>query len=415
MTRRRASPAPARKPSAVGPLDQVRAKGGKIPPRLRDRERADGSWRLWWEPTPAERHLGFEVVELDPNRLTWSLRQAEGLNRRVQRAREGSMLSAGATRTVSALAAKFRASPRWGKLKPATRRDYDETLRRIEKKWGATRVAAFTKPIVYEWYETLYREKGASLAAHDVRVLSVLMTYGELVGWVTDHPALRLKLETPPPRDRVVSWEEFGDLLASAEKLQRPGVALGIAIAWYQGQRQTDVLAACAGDFIEREEEGEALLVWAFERSKARAGSEAKHAAMPIHDELRPLLDARLAELAGGGPAPDPLAPVVAFGGQAYAADTFRHHFAQVRAAAAKRMPSLRDVQFRDLRRSWAWWSREGGASERDRADGLGNQSDRNPRLGQTYNPPAFDGARRAVQAMKRPGKPAGAKKETRS
>ena len=93
--------------------------------------------------------------------------------------------------------------------------------------------------------------------------------------------------------------------------------------------------------------------------------------------------------------------------GQSFLADHFRHRFGDVRKAAAKRQPSLRDVQFRDLRRSWAWWSREGGSTERDRADGLGNQSDKNARLGQTYNPASFAGAQRAVEAMRRPCGPA--------
>lgn len=405
MTRPRHHASPARKAAARGPMAELHAMKEPPPARLRDRPRADGSWRLWWEPTAAERQLGFEPVELDPERLTWSVRQAAGLNLKVLRAREGKSLSSGGARTVSALAAKFRQSVPWTRLRPATQRDYDATLRRIEKKWGATQVAAFTKPIVYEWYETLHRDSGAAGAVHDVRVFGVLFSYGERIGWVTSHPATRLGLHTPPPRDRVLSWEEADALIAAAEAMARPGIALAIALAWYQGQRQTDVLAARAGDFAANEG-GD--LIWRFERSKARDGSETKSAALPVHDALRARIEARLAELVAEGEA-DPAAPLVVRGdGHAYLVDDFRKQFGKVRARAAKRMPSLRDAQFRDLRRSWAWWSREGGASERDRADGLGNQSDKNARLGQTYNPASFAGAKRAVQAMQRPKKDPG-------
>ncbi|MDF2235397.1 hypothetical protein P2H44_22810 [Albimonas sp. CAU 1670] len=387
------------KPPRLGPLAELEARREPPPAGLRDRPRADGSWRLWWEPSSAARQLGFEPVELDPNRLTWSLRQAAGLNRKVLQAREGVTLTAGATRTVSALAARYRQSPAWTKLRPATQRDYDATLRRIEKKWGDARAATFTKPIVYEWFETLHRESGESLAVHDVRVFSVLFSYGERIGWVQHNPATRLKLTTPPPRDRVLSWEEFDALLAAAERKGWPGMALAIALAWYQGQRQADVLAATLGEFGADD-------VWRFARSKARAGSSQKSAAIPLHSELLPRIAARRAELEAAGADPD--APMIAReDGAAYLDDHFRHRFAEIRKAAAKRMPSLRDVQFRDLRRSWAWWSREGGSTERDRADGLGNQSDKNARLGQTYNPASFAGAKRAVEAMRRPGGPA--------
>lgn len=302
---------PSRKRKPRAPLDDV----AEVPPRVRQRKRASGDWRLWWEPTSAEREaFGFEVVELDASQITWSIREAQALNRRVERARSGLTVAVRGGRTVSKLVVEYRRSPAWMKLRPATQRDYASTFLRIEAKWGATQVAAFTKPILREWYETLYRENGKWIAQHDLRIFSVVLGYGELRGWVNANPATRLKMETPQPRDRVLSWEKFDALCASAEDLGLAGMRLAIAVAWYQGQRQADVLAA-----------------------------------------------------------------------------------------AVKTTPSLRDVQFRDLRRSWAWWAREGGASDRDRADGMGNQSDKDVRLGQTYNPASQAGAGRAVEAMRRP------------
>ncbi|MEC9434649.1 MAG: hypothetical protein VYD87_17220 [Pseudomonadota bacterium] len=371
------------------PLDHV----DEVPARVRQRRRASGTWRLWWEPTTAEREaFGFEPVELDPNRITWSLRQALSLNRKVEAARKGVTLQDRGGRTFSRLAAEYRRSPLWERLREATRRDYDTTLRRIEKKWGPAQVAAFTKPILREWYETLYRDNGKWIAQHDLRIMSIVLGYGELRGWLPANPAVRMKMETPPPRERVLSWEEFDALRAAAADLDLPGMALAIAVAWYQGQRQKDVIEARVEDFADPG-------MWRFERSKAKAGSAQKGAVLPIHRELAPLLKPRLAKAKDGEPL------ILNTLGDFYRADNFRSHFGRTRAKAAETMPSLGDVQFRDLRRSWAWWTREGGASDRDRADGMGNQSDKNVRLGQTYNPASAAGAARAVAAMKRPKK----------
>ena len=67
-----------------------------------------GAWRIWWEPETTLRELGFEPVELDPKRLTWSVREAERLNGLVEAARSrGASATQGEKtgRTVKALIA----------------------------------------------------------------------------------------------------------------------------------------------------------------------------------------------------------------------------------------------------------------------------------------------------------------------
>ena len=58
-----------------------------LPPGLRQRRRADGAWRVWWEPSKTVRALGFAPVELPASAPTKALREAERLNREVARAR----------------------------------------------------------------------------------------------------------------------------------------------------------------------------------------------------------------------------------------------------------------------------------------------------------------------------------------
>jgi integrase len=364
------------------------------PARVRQRQRAAGGWRIWWEPEAAVRELGFAAVELDVQRLTWSAREASRLNKLVAQSRAGvaPIAATGGVRTVAALIAAFTASPAWGELSPDTQRDYRGGFRIIDQKWGGWQVVLFRRGIVVEWFEALHRDRGAYQAKSIMRKLSLLMSYAERREWIEANPCLRLRIPTPAPRDRVVQWHEFDALLTAAAQLGHDGMALAIAIGWFTGQRRRDILTATAGQVG-------ADGVWRFTRSKAATGSAQAPGAIKLHSELRPLVQARL-DLAATDAAPLCLDAAT---GVALSDDLAGKRWAAVRDAAAIACPSVIDVQFRDLRRSWAHWSREGGASDRDRADGMGNQSDRNARLSQTYNPPTMAGATRAVDAVRRP------------
>lgn len=375
--------------------DRPPIKDDDRPPRVRQRfGKREQRWVVWWEPETAIRGLGFERVDLDADRPTWSIREGKKLNEKVRRARMGDGLSAAAqssSKTVSALIERYQASPRFKSRKAATQRGYRASLRRFEKRWGASPVRLINKAIAAEWYDGLFDQKSAHMAAHEARVASVLFSYGERIGWVEVNPFLRLDKVMGEPRDRVADWREFDALRDAAAELGRPGMRFAIGLATLNGQRQTDMLAAYIGDVDEE-------FVWRFERSKARRGSAQKLAAVPIHSELHGEVEARRAEA-------DQDAPLIVddVTGRRFKEHWFRHVFRQIVERAAKREPSVRDLQFRDLRRTFSTLSREGGASDRDRGDAMGNTIDRNPRLNRTYTPPSFEGASRAVNAIKRP------------
>lgn len=367
------------------------------PARVRQRQKASGAWRIWWEPEAAVRELGFATTELDPKRLTWSAREAARLNKLVAEARAGvgggSPISGG--RTVSALIAAYVASPTWAALRPDSRRDYRGGFNIIEEKWSGWQVQLFRRGVVLEWFEALHRDRGAYQAKAVMRKLSLLMSYAERREWIDANPCLRLRIPTPKPRQRIVDWHEFDALIAAAVQLGQPGMHLAIAMGMLTGQRRADIIGARAGQVGGDH-------VWRFQRSKAADGSSQKPAAIALHPELLMQVKARLTSAA----AADPLCTDAATGA-GFSGNLFAHRFAAVRqAAVAAGMGSAVDIQFRDLRRSWAHWAREGGASDRDRADGMGNQSDTNPGLSQTYNPPSAEGAARAVIAIRRPDAP---------
>lgn len=168
-------------------------------------------------------------------------------------------------------------------------------------------------------------------------------------------------------------------------------IGAGIALATFMGQRETDIIGARPQDF--------AAGTWKVLRSKRQT-----HGAIAPHRCAAPWV--RLAgRQARRAAAPhDPARLLVYEGtGKPYSEDLFRRAFARVRAEAAKRCPSVADLQFRDLRRTAGHLARLGRASERDVADLLGNTAWKDPKLSGTYMPVTAETAARAVAAIRPP------------
>lgn len=372
-----------------------------IPPRdapagLRQRRRAGGDWRVWWEPSAAAREKGFRPVELDAGRPTWSVNEARKLARDVTRALTGNAVPRAGLRTMSALIQDYQASPAFRKLAAKTQADYRARMRVIARKWGGDPVTGFTKPVMRTWYETLLDASGEWQAVAMLRIMSLLFSYAELKGWRPEdsNPCRRLKMQTPDPRSRAADWAEIDALLAAARDLGWPAMECAIALALYQGQRQTDIRGARKEGFRQIVRGRKPELVWVLQRSK-----RGNLGTIPVHPEAAPLVRAQL--MRGEHPTGPLLVDDVT--GQPWTEDLFGDRFAAVRAAAAKKHPSLKTLQFRDLRRTFGVFARAGGATVDDVGNVLGNSVAVDPTLEETYLPPTYDTTARAVAAVKRP------------
>lgn len=358
---------------------------------LRQRQRADGSWRIWWEPKDYEKQRGFDSVTLDASRLTWSVRRAKELNAEVDRFSDGETRRTGGC-TMAHLIRRYKKAPKWGQLKPATQADYTEKMNTIEDKWGPEPAIQFTKPVMHEWYETLYRTRGAHRAKSLIRMMSILFSYAELIGWRPEdsNPCFRLQLVDPKPRNRVVGWGEFDALVQTALDRERFGMALALRLALFTGQRQTDLIQARCRDFFQHDT---GVWVWDLERSK-RGNADL----LPLHDELARLIDARIR------PDTDGDAPLLLDRhDRPFTKWSFRDDFRDVRAAVADSLPVVATLQFRDLRRTFGVMSRQGGATRDDTGDVLGNSLARDARLARTYTPAVRETVQRAINAIQRP------------
>lgn len=379
------------------------------PKGLRQRKRANGSWRVWWEPTAAEKELGFAAVELDADRPTWSINQAKQLNKNVERARDGETPAATGPggRTIDALIKDYMASRHFKNRKPGSKRSYATNIRAIGRKWGSHMVAGFTKPVMDTWYETLLNTSGPDYARQLVGMMSILFTHAELRGWRPErsNPCFNLKMATSTRRKRIASWDEFDALLAAADSLGWPVIAAAIGMATLNPPRQADVILAKVDDFddftfTDVDGQQRTVLVWGKDLQKRDNLN-----VVPIHQLIEQRIRNLLAAVADGQ---EYLFHDHATG-KPYSGDLFRKRWASVRKEAAKACPSLQQpgnaLQFRDLRRTFGARARAAGASKGDVADVLGNSAGQDPTLAGIYMPPSFYTALRAIDAVQRPTK----------
>lgn len=374
-------------------------------PGLRQRQRAGGGWRVWWEPNRSARALGFEPRELAAEKPTWSKREAKRLNDAVEAARNGKPRTPTGGRTISALIHAYRRDPAFTEKAEATRRSYAGLLRLIEEKWGPRPVADFTKPVMREWYMALRDQRGQTQAVRLVRMMSILFSLAEWKGWRPENsnPCYRLQLSGSARRDRVATWAELDAILDAASETGLPSIGTATLLSALQGQRQTDARRATVGAFRQTTVldsdpatgQSAQITVWVW---KVRRSKRGNLGAMRLHplvlDRVLPLLEDR--------PADAPLL-LDERTGQPYGQDLFERRWKEVRAAAARHCPSVADLQFRDLRRTFGVWARTGGASDADVEDVLGNTAASDAALAEIYMPPSLDTASRAVMSIRRP------------
>lgn len=387
-------------------MRKARGPVGDAPPHLRQRQRADGAWRVWWEPTGEIRKLGFVPVELDAQSPLKAAREARKLNDAVDQARltGGAPMARRGVPCIEDVIEDYKRGVHYlESLAPKTRDSYAKGLRLIIVKWGDVPVRDFSKPMARTWYESLYRESGKWQAAALIRLLSIIMNHAELRGWRPENsnPCMRLGVSIPKGRDRVVSWGEYDALQAAALAAGLPSIGLAMALSMLAGQRETDVMLALRGDFAQRKVRWpgstEETMVWVWHLDRSKTGASGT---ILLQDELAQLVTPVLAR-----PAPaDARLVIEERMVRPYDEDLFQSRFGEVRAAAiAKGCVSLTDMQFRDLRRSFSVNARRGGASVDDAGDVLGNSAAKNARIKGTYMPPDFTTAARAVAAAGRP------------
>ena len=384
----------ARKPSAPV-TSQV--------PNVRQRQRADGSWRVWWEPNATQRAAGFKPVELDATRPGFAARAAEKLNADAAAKIAGKApITGAASRTVRALIADYKASRFFQEKALPTQRAYRVDLKAIEEKWGPQPVTFFDAPICNTWYEALLTAKGAFRARAILRMFSILFKHAEVRGWreAETNPVASVSMKSTAARQRTCSWEEFDALLDAAEALERPMDGVIVALGVYTGQRVTDVIQARPQAFVTarmgRRRVARDGLVWILIQNKT-----GKEVQVPIHIDIEATVRDQLARATDG-----PGTLVWDEGtGKAYDINSMGKAWIRLRDEAAKAVPSIATLTQRDLRRTFSTNARAAGVSRDDLVDVMGNTLNTSAALAQVYTASQLATAARAVDAVKKPKK----------
>jgi integrase len=374
----------------------------KPPAGLRQRARSDGTWRIWWEPSARQRKAGAVPVDLRADNLGWSVGEAKRLTKAADARANGDTAPAQAYRSVLATIIEYRKSRFFTHLAASTREQYNADLKVIEAKWGGEPILSIDAPVMDAWYETLFNAKGIFRSRSILITMGIVMAHAERLGWRPkgSNPCRNLRMEKPKGRRRKGTWEEMEACLQAAKTLDLRGVELALLLVIFSGQRQADILAARPEHFqavnmlVPGAADPQPVWVWSLTRQKrGNAGT------IPMHDEILPAL--RLARLdAAQGPGTLIWDAVT---GNAYDRHLFAKRWQAVRRLAAKTAPTVKDLQWRDLRRTFAGLARLGGASRDDVGETIGNTAATNEELGAVYMSPQLETTARAIAAVKRP------------
>jgi integrase len=326
------------------------------------------------------------------------VRQAKDLNRQVEHAVSAPKRALRPQgRTITDLVENYRKSPAWSDLSDKSRQSYSRLLAQIERKWGNQLVVDFTKPVMAQWYETVLGTGKTRMAQALIRMMSILFSRAETIGWRAEgsNPCFRLKMRSPGPRRASLGWEGLDALVAAADGLGLHAIGTACLLLALQGQRSTDVRKARRGDFHLHAAPG-AAPVWLWVLRRQKRGTDG---VLPLHPEVETRLRPVLLAADSAADAPLLLTP----DGQPYSEDLFIKHFNRARAVAVETVPGLDGLQMRDLRRSFGILARQGGATIEDVGDVLGNTAARDPSLKDIYMPATLATTARAVAAIKRP------------
>lgn len=176
------------------------------------------------------------------------------------------------TDTVRALDEAWASSPEWRSMKPRTQVEWSRHRSRIVEAWGDLQVKGIEPKHVLAMRDAW--ADWPATANNLMRCLSSMMSWSVPRGWRADNPCREVR-----PLKAGDGYEPWGwDMIETARERLREDLWWSVALALYTGQRQGDVLAmrwdAIQGGMI-----------------AVRQGKTGKRLAIPLHRDLRPVLD----------------------------------------------------------------------------------------------------------------------------
>lgn len=219
-----------------------------------------GGTRYYWQPSPTLRKAGWKPLALGRD-LDAAVAAAKKRNLEVDSWRTGGAKPRAIAKfvrreTVAHVIALYK-TKRLPALGEKTRIEYASKLRAIEAWAGPEPIAAITRKNILVFRDALYAPDSdgrvrATTAHATLKMLRTLLAWAkeeELVA--TNVAAGRLGIETPRPRDQVWSPDARNAILAAAAAAGLPNMALAMLLAATIGQREEDLLKLLHSQFVE--------------------------------------------------------------------------------------------------------------------------------------------------------------------
>lgn len=239
-------------------------------PGLRPKRTAAGI-RYYWEPSATMKKAGWKPMPLGADPLE-AHNKAEARNKEVAAWREGGArpreVKAYVTRaTVDGLIQAYKDAgyPRLKQggrgaadrfVAESTRYEYDSKFRVISAWAGSEPVLAITRKNVETLRDGLMEPDKKGRIRHNVahgtlRVLRTLLKFGVKKGLIEKNPAESFDLAAPPPREQVASIEAREALLEVADAAGEPNFGLAMLLGWKIAQREGDLLKTLQTQYAE--------------------------------------------------------------------------------------------------------------------------------------------------------------------
>jgi integrase len=294
--------------------------------------------RYFWRPTKAVKALGFANESLGSD-LHTAIARARDLNKQVEKAKSGIKDSPQPkARTISALIDAYQGSAGYTALKRSTVPAYDCVLREIRSRAGDHMVADIDRAGLKETYLKL-QKRGLSVANLHMRIWRMLLNVAVDSGWINANPAAKLNLTAPPERETVWTPDQAAQFCEAALADGSPQIRLAFLLAYDLGQRMGDILKLSWSNYT-----GNGFRI---KQSKTKA-----HINVPFEN---PFLWAEIDSMDRKG-----ALVLLMAKDRPWREAYFSHECTRIRRLA--KLPE--DLKFRDLRRTAATESGDGGASE---------------------------------------------------
>jgi hypothetical protein len=431
-------------------------------PFLVTRRNKDGSANYYWQPSKTLADAGWHARPLGRDEAA-AIDAAREINRQVERWREGEALPkirsrpqdgtlAGAiadyTRTVIE-GTRANGTPRVG---DNTARTYRTGLKRLETWGGKFPLAYITRQRVRALRDGMMKSGVGEHAIHNT-----LKMGRQLFAWLIDegrweqgkNPFEAFGMAAPDPRQTIWSPPARELIVATADRLGFPSIALAVMLGYAIGQREADILETTIPQWVALPEhkmqpEDHAVLAAAAPDGvprgiRIRQIKTGAWIEVPVVGEVRRRVEANIARARAAGRFELILddtrvitdrrmekgtqGTLAAYEGK-HGATRFQRDFAEIREAAAASAAAngdealaaeIRALQFRDLRRTCVVYLGELGLEDHLIAAITGHDIDETRRILKVYMPRTTGRAARAIALVTaREAKEAGKKESNR-